>query len=85
MVSSLVVSLDGRSSLVVSVTLDSESSVLLSSRGKSSHFSVLLTDNPVDSWVILDGAVGRVDHDDLEEFEGGVLSNPVGVEDSQSG
>jgi hypothetical protein len=29
--------------------------------------------------------VGRVDHDDLEEFEGGVLSNPVGVEDSQSG
>ncbi len=85
MVSSLVVSLDRGSSLVVSVSLDSESSVLLTSRSESSHFSVLLRDDPVDSWVVSDGSVGWVDHDDLEELEGGVLSNPVRVEDSQSG
>lgn len=70
MVSSLVVSLDRWSSLVVSVTLDSESSVLLTSRSKTSHFSVFLVADPVDSWVISDGSVGRVDQNDFEEFEG---------------
>ena len=40
--------------------------------------------HPVDLGVAGDGLVVRIDHDDLEVFVGGVLSNPVGVEDTQS-
>jgi len=40
--------------------------------------------HPVDLGVAGDGLVVRIDHDDLEVFVGGVLSNPVGVKDTQS-
>ena len=83
MVSSLVIGFDGWSSLIVSVTFDSETSMFLTSRGKSSHLSMFLVNNPVDSWVISDGIMSRVNQKDFEEFEGGVLSNPVRVEDSK--
>lgn len=41
-------------------------------------------DDPVDSGVLSDGFVGGVDHDDLEVFVGGILTSPVGVEDSKT-
>ena len=75
----------GWSDVVSSVSLLSETSVLLTSGGESSDFSsvVLVGDNPVDSWVSLDGVMVWVNADNLEELLGSVLSNPVGGEDSQ--
>merc|ERR1712147_474333 len=72
---------------VSSVSLLSEASVLLASGGESSELSfvVFFGDDPVDSWVLLDGVVCWINHDDFEELVGGVLSYPVGVEDSQVG
>ena len=40
--------------------------------------------DPVDLGVTPDGGVGHVHHDHLEVLVGGVLTNPVGVEDPQS-
>jgi len=40
--------------------------------------------HPVDLGVAPDGLVVRINHDDLEVLVGGVLANPVGVEDAQS-
>ena len=83
MVSSLIVSLDRWSSLVVSVTFDSETSVLSTNGGKTSHLSVFLVTDPVDSGIISDGIVSRVDQENLKELEGRVLSNPVRVKNSE--
>ena len=68
-----------------SVTLLSKTSVLLTSGGETSKlaFVVFFRNDPVDSWVDLDGLVGWVNQDNLEELVGGVLSYPVGVEDSE--
>ena len=44
---------------------------------------VLGRHNPVDLGVASDVLVGGIDHDDFVEFEGGILSNPVRVEDSE--
>ena len=65
----------------------SETSVFLTRGGQTSKLSsvVLLGDDPVDSWVFLDGGVVWIDKDDLVEFVGGILSYPVRVEDSQVG
>ena len=67
-----------------SVTFLSKTSVLLASGGETSElaFVVFFRNDPVDSWVFLDGLVGWVNQDNLEEFVGGVLSYPVGVEHS---
>lgn len=72
--------------VVVQVTLV-DTSVLLSGGGKTSGFSVLVdwVGNPVVSCVSSDGLVGWVYHDDLEVLVGGVLVNPVRVQDSQVG
>jgi len=85
LVSSLPVGKLGWSLLVFLTTLDSESSGFLSSGGQTSEFSVFVDwlGDPVKSWVISDGSVTRVNHDDFEEFVSGVLSNPVRVEDSK--
>ena len=40
--------------------------------------------NPVDLRIVTDGSVSRVNHNDLEEFEGGILTNPVGVQNSEA-
>jgi len=74
------------SSFVVSVSLV-QSSALLSGGGQSSAFSVLMDwlDDPIDSGISSDGLVLRVDEDDLVVLVGGVLIDPVGVEDSQVG
>lgn len=72
--------------LVESVTL-SETTGLLSGGGQSTRFSVLVdwVDDPVDAGIAADGLVLRVNEDDLEVFVGGVLVDPVGVQDSQVG
>lgn len=85
MVSSLVISLNRGSSLIVSVTFDSKTSMLSSNRGETSHLSVFLITNPVDSGIISDSSVSWVDHQDFKEFEGRVLSNPIRVKDSETG
>ena len=84
-VSSLPGGSDRWSSVVGSVSLLSETSVFLTSGGETSELSLvlLLGNNPVDSWVLLDGGVVWINADDLEEFVGGILTNPVGVEDSE--
>merc|ERR1712002_865486 len=69
----------GRSDdLVVSVSL-AHSTVLLSSCGESTEFSVFVDGlaQPVESWVGADAFVGGVNHDYFEVFVGGVLSDPV--------
>ena len=62
-----------------------KTSVLLASSGEATGLSVLLLvgGDPVDSGVSGDGLVVGVNKDDLEELEGSVLTNPVGVEDSE--
>lgn len=44
---------------------------------------VFVGGDPVNSGVSSDGLVEGVNHDDFEEFEGSVLTNPVRVEDSE--
>lgn len=39
--------------------------------------------DPVDLGVASDILVARIDHDDFVELEGGILSNPVGVKNSE--
>merc|ERR1711935_686278 len=67
------------------VTLLSETSVGLSSGGKSSLLSAVLLvgGDPVNVGVSLDGLVLGVNHNNFKEFVGTVLTNPVGVEDSE--
>ena len=67
------------------VALGLEASVLDASGGKAASFSALVLGggNPVDSGVTGDGLVVGVNKDDLVELEGSVLTNPVGVEDSE--
>jgi hypothetical protein len=72
--------------LVVTVTLG-DTSVLLTDGGKTTSLTVLVdgVDDPVDSGVTADGLVGGVDEDDFEELVGGVLVDPVRVQDAQVG
>ena len=60
---------------------------LLSAGGESALLAVTLLGgaDPVDAGVASDGLVGGIDHDDLEELEGGVLTDPVGVEHAEVG
>lgn len=62
-----------------------DTSVLLSSSGETSRLSVLVhgVADPVDSGIVSDGNVGRIDKNDLEVLVGGVLVDPVRVEDSE--
>jgi len=57
----------------------------LASRGKSSQFSVFVSSfgNPVQVAVSSDVLQVGVDHDDFEVFVGGILSDPVRVQDSE--
>jgi hypothetical protein len=64
-----------------------ETSGLASSTGKSSAFSALVdrVDDPVDSRVITDLLVSRINHDNLIVLHSSVLVNPIRVQDSQVG
>lgn len=72
--------------LVVSMTL-AQSTRLLSGRGKTSGFSVLVYggDDPVDAGITADGLVLGIDKDDFVVFVGRILVNPVGVQYTQIG
>jgi len=74
-----------RTSLVVTVTLAPETTVLLTSRGKTTDLTVLhdRTADPVDLRVTTDSGVRGVDHDNLKELEGTILSNGIRVEDAE--
>jgi len=85
-----VVSLPGLSSasscLVISVTF-AQTTRLLASCGETSRFAVLVdgVDDPANARIAADGLVLRVDENDLEVLVGGVLVNPVRVENTQVG
>ena len=74
------------SCLVVSVTL-AQTTRLLASSGETSGFAVLVdgVDDPVDARIAADGLVLGIDEDHFEVFVGGVLVDPVGVENTQVG
>lgn len=70
--------------VVEQVTLGNTSG-LLTSGSETSSFSVLVdwVDNPVVSWVSSDSVVRWINQDNLVVLVGGVLVNPVRVQDSQ--
>jgi len=72
--------------LVLTVSLDSQSAVLLASGSESSQLSVLVSasGNPVDLSVTSDSLVHWVHHDDFVELVDGVLGHPVAVEYAQT-
>ena len=76
---------DGGSLLGSNGSLLEETSSLLTGSGLSSEFSVghLSGADPVDARVVADSSVVGIDHDDFVEFVRSILSNPVGVEDSE--
>ncbi|KAB8338894.1 hypothetical protein FH972_021836 [Carpinus fangiana] len=59
----------------------------LAGRGQATGFAMLVyrVDDPVDAGIATDGLVLGVDEDDLEVLVGGVLVDPVGVQDTQVG
>jgi hypothetical protein len=76
---------DGGSLLGSDGSLLEETSGLLAGGGLSSEFSVghLSGTDPVDARVVADSGVVGIDHDDFVEFVRSILSNPVGVKDSE--
>ena len=62
-----------------------QTSALSASGSQTSHFTVLVSvvDDPVNSRVVADGSVHRVNHDDLEPLVDRVLTNPVRVQHAQ--
>ncbi len=63
-----------------------ESSALSASGCETSGLSVLVggVGDPVDSWVVSDGVMGWVNHNNLEPLVNGILTYPVRVQDSES-
>lgn len=85
-----VVALPGLSATTTSVVVAMalvETTRLLASCGETTGLAVLVDwiDDPVDAWVATDGLVLWVDEDDLEVLVGGVLVDPVRVEDAEVG
>lgn len=74
------------SGLVVSVSL-AQTTALLASGGETAALAVLVDrlDDPVDAGIAADGLVGGVDEDDFVVLVGGVLVDPVGVQDAEVG
>jgi hypothetical protein len=72
--------------VVVAVTLV-DTTGLLAGRGETTSLAVLVNGvaDPVDAGIAADGLVLGVDKDDLEVLVGGVLVDPVGVQDTQVG
>jgi len=71
--------------LVGAMVLGAKTAVSFASGGESTELTVLVdrSADPVDARVTTDSLVGWVDHDDLEVLEGGILVNPVRVEDTE--
>lgn len=74
------------SGLVVTVTL-AETTALLAGGGETAALAVLVDglDDPVDAGIAADSLVRGVDEDDFVVLVGGVLVDPVGVEDAEVG
>lgn len=72
--------------VVVAVALV-DTTGLLASGGKTTGLAVLVDSvaDPVDASITADGLVLGVDKDNLEVLVGGVLVDPVGVQDTQVG
>jgi len=81
----LPVTTSGRSDLESSLTLSAESSSFTASGSKTTEFTVLVSwvADPVDSGVVTDGLVHRIDHDHFIPLADGVLGDPVRVQDSE--
>lgn len=64
-----------------------ETTRLLACSSETTGFTVLVNclDDPVDARITADGFVLWVDEDDLKVLVGGVLVDPVGVEDAEIG
>ena len=71
--------------VVGAVPLDTETAGLASSGGETTSLSVLVgrVNDPVDTGVVTDGHVMRINTDDFEVFKGGVFVNPVRVKHTQ--
>lgn len=71
--------------IVGAVSLDSEATRLSTSRGEASTFTVFVDRiaNPVDSRVVFDSNVSRVDENDFVVSVGGILVYPVRVQDAE--
>jgi hypothetical protein len=80
----LSVALEVEGGVVEAVTL-SETTGLLAGGGEATRLAVLVDggDDPVDAGIAADGLVLGVDEDDLEVLVGGVLVDPVRVQDAQ--
>ena len=74
------------SCLVISVTL-AQTTRLLAGCSETTGFAMLVdwVDDPVNAGIAADGLMLRVDEDDLKVLVGGVLVDPVRVEDTQVG
>lgn len=64
-----------------------ETSGLASCRGESTALTVLVyrVTDPVDTRIVTDLGVGRIDKDDLIVLHGSILVNPVGVKNAEVG
>jgi len=62
-----------------------ETSSLATSRSETASLSVLMSclGDPVNSGIVSDGGVSWVNHNDLEPLVDGILSDPVGVQNSK--
>jgi len=86
LVSPLVVGAARGSLLVVPVALDTQTAVLLARASQTASFTPLVDGvaDPVDPGVVADGVVADVDDNDFVELEGGVLTDPVRIEDAKT-
>ena len=72
---------------VGAVSLLAEAAGLAAGGGEAAALAVLVdgVDDPVDAGVVADLGVAGIDEDDLVVLHGGVLVDPVGVEDAEVG
>jgi len=82
----LVVGVLGRTELGGALALSCKAASLAAGRSESAQLSVLVCRlaDPVDPWVVADGCVERVHHDDLVPLVHGVLADPIGVENPEA-
>ena len=75
------------SSGVVELVSTAETTALLAGGGETAALAVLVDglDDPVDAGIAADSLVRGVDEDDFVVLVGGVLVDPVGVEDAEVG
>jgi hypothetical protein len=83
----LLPGLSAASSGVVVLVTTVDTTGLLAGGGKTTSLTVLVhrVDDPVDAGITTDGLVLGVNEDDLVVLVGGVLVDPVGVQDAEVG